>query len=408
VTVGKTRILILHHKERTWATYLEQYSSLATLKSAGSITVEVESMPQQNRHQSFAELPESVRRLLFFAKPDLLVCMDDGVKPLQPVFAFDVTEHVAATDHWMQRFPNLVGCAQEGVPGAFVAPGDMPNRPKFPGTTDPAFYFAYDRVIEIHQTPIYIAEWPSADGKNLDGDTSYPDLPPHNAPDIALALQFFDHVLDARMKGREVSSLTRDRLIVDLRHRLRSIGYKTIPEISMYGQLTANMPNGRPLDSKKFKKWLKDKGLKLPSDLPDRISKRDSYVIYRPQVKIKDRDERRKSLLNRISKRGGDPYWQKTLVYDYLFCRLGPTPLERDSNLVVDLSVLDFADFAEYVKKVWEDSPLQHDDFSKVKEKIPVYTLHLGSGLAQVMKNFVRITAYEADLIIFNDGLLYF
>src|SRR6185312_119654 len=150
---------LYHHKERSWPDYLKQYSDLDSLVKRRNVDVVITPLPEQNRHLSFARLPESLRRLLFFAKPDVVVTMDDGQKPVQPIFAIDVTEHVAARDHWIQRFPNLVGCAQENVAGAFIAPRDMPHRKGFAGKTDPFFFFAYDRVIEIHQTPIYIAEW---------------------------------------------------------------------------------------------------------------------------------------------------------------------------------------------------------------------------------------------------------
>jgi hypothetical protein len=164
-----TKIFLLHHQTRKWTDYVSEYSDLKSLVASGLVALQVDSLPGQNASLRFAQLPDSVRRLLFFAKPDLLICMDDGVKPFRPIFAIDVTEHVPARDHWIQRFPNLVGCAQEGIPGAFVIPDDMPNRVPFAGKTDPFFFFAYDRVVEIHQTPIYIARWPSSGGADLDG-----------------------------------------------------------------------------------------------------------------------------------------------------------------------------------------------------------------------------------------------
>jgi hypothetical protein len=402
------KISLLHHKTRKWTDYVSEYSDLKSLAASELVTIEVDSLPGTNASLGFAQLPESVRRLLFFAKPDLLICMDDGVKPVRPIFAIDVTEHVAARDHWIQRFPNLVGCAQEGIPGAFVAPRDMPNRTPFAGKTDPFFFFAYDRVVEIHQTPIFIAEWPSSDGVNLDGDAKYTDLPPHDAPDMLRTLSFLNLVIDSAMKGRSFTSLMQERLIVDLRNHLRGIGYRQLPEINHFERLRKNMPDGRPLRLDELKSWVADKGLALPTDLPDRIKKRDANVVYSPLVRISDPAKSRSALLDRIQNRGGDPYTQLPLVFDYLFCRLGPSPLQRDANLVIDLTVLKFEDFAKYVSKAWESSPLQYTDIRRLHGKIPIYTLHLGEGLGQVMKNFVRIYAFTADIIVFQDGLVYF
>jgi hypothetical protein len=402
------RILLLHHKERKWADYLIEYTDLKALRSAKLVTTHVESLPQQNAHLGFARLPDKVRRLLFFAKPDLLVCYDDRVKPIQPIFAIDVTEHVAARDHWIQRFPNLVGCAQERVPGAFVAPRDMPNREKFTGRTDPVFFFAYDRVIEVHQTPIYIAEWTSSDGKHLDRDAKFTDLPKHDSPDLARVLGFFNLVLDTARRGADLTALMQDRMIVDLRNELRRIGYSNIPSIADFARLSYNMPSNDFLSQAELSTWLGSKKLKLPKDAPDRILKRDRNLIFAPMSGNQSAEQKRETLKSRIKLRGGDPYTQQPLVFDYLFCRLGPDPAERDCNLIVDLSVLCFKDFAEYVEATWRASPLQHTSFSNIEDKIPIYTLHLGSGLSQVMKNFIRLYAFAADLIVFKDGVLYF
>lgn len=400
---------LLHHKERKWAEYMLKYSDLATLVRGSLATAHIDSLPGQNSTVRFAELPESIRRLLFFAQPDLLVCMDDGVKPVQPIFALDVTEHVAARDHWIQRFPNLVGAAQEGVPGAFVAPRDMPDRAGFPGKTDPFFFYAYDRVVEIHQTPMFIAEWTSTDGQNLDSDAHFGGLPPHASPDIAKLLTFFNLVLDSAVKGRPFGELMRDRLIVDLRDQLRGIAYQSVPKIADFRRLTENLTAGQPWSHQELDDWVTSLGLRLPADLPDRVAKRNKNIVLRPMLRGSGTAAtRRRSLKARIKEKGGDPYTQQPLVMDYLFCRLGPTPLERDANLVIDLTDLKFSDFAEYVKKTWSESPLQYTDIRKLKGKVPVYSLHLGDGLAQVMKNFIRIYAFAADVIVFEDGVIYF
>jgi hypothetical protein len=401
------KITIFHHKERSWPEYLLRYSHIGALRSAGLITTDIQSLPQQNAHLEFGMLPEPLRRLLFFAKPDVIVSLDDGIRPVRAVFAIDVTEHVAARDHWIQRFPNLVGCAQEGIPGAFIAPRDMGARAKFAGKTDPFFFFAYDRVVELHNSPIYIAEWPSSDSANLDTDDLFGDLPPHDSAGVVNVLHFLKLSLEASLHGRDFSGLVRERLIVDLRNEVRKIGYQKIPLISDFDRLKINLPNGRPLTPTEFEAWLNARGHTLPNHLPDRIRKRNRSLIFSPTLKRNPAKDRA-NLLDRIKKRGGDPYTQQPLVFDYLFCRTGPTPAERDTNFVIDLTLLKFADFASYISEAWKASPLQYTDFSEVESQIPRYTLHLSSGISQVVKNFVRLYSYVADIIIFEDGILYF
>ncbi|WP_176314903.1 hypothetical protein [Burkholderia vietnamiensis] len=62
---------------------------------------------------------------------------------------------------------------------------------------------------------------------------------------------------------------------------------------------------------------------------------------------------------------------------------------------------------AEYHKKIWEASPLQHTDPKKIAD-VPTYTMHLKEGSAQVLKNVLRIYAFAADAIIYQDAIIYF
>jgi len=115
----------------------------------------------------------------------------------------------------------------------------------------------------------------------------------------------------------------------------------------------------------------------------------------------------RLKLLERIHKRGGDPYLGQPLAFDYIFCRLGETPYQRDANLVIDLSVLSFSDLANYHKQVWSNCPLQIEEIGNLTN-IPKYTLYLTKGCPQVIKNFLRVYAFTADIIVFSDGIIYF
>ena len=189
--------IIYHHKTRRFAEYINHYSNIKQMVFDRRATSEIRNLPD-NHTTGFAELPDELRRLLFFAKPDVVICYDNGVLPIRPVFAFELTNHVPARDHWLQRFNNLVGCAQVGVPGAYVLPFDLSQHPKFPSKLDSAFFYAYDRVMEIHQTPFYIAEWESADQKTLNIDTSYADLPVHDSEPITKTMSFLNKVSNSR------------------------------------------------------------------------------------------------------------------------------------------------------------------------------------------------------------------
>jgi len=403
------RFLLYHHKNLRLAQYVRDYSSLLQMQADDECQIEILSLPQQNKHRAFSELPASMRRLLFFAKPDLVICLDDGLRPVRPIFAFEVTAHVPARDHWMQRFPNLVGCAQEKVAGTYIIPFRMPARANFRAPIDSVFFLAYDRVMEIHQTPFYIAEWETTDGRTLNRDQTYGDLPDHRSDGLANALRFLNLVIESAIHGRDPSSLMGERLIVDLRNQVRNWGYVSLPHIQEFARLAFNMPDDRFLTLQEVSKWLRPKGLRLPAQLPDRIVKRTRNLIYVPQSSQAGESAAslRETLRDRIARRGGDPYLGQPLVFDYLFCRLGPTVHERDTNLIIDLSVLSFSDLARYHREIWENSPLRFTEFDQI-DHIPQYTMYLTEGCSQVIKNFLRVYAFTADIIVFSDGVIYF
>lgn len=400
--------IIYHHKTRRFAEYITHYSNIEQMVANGQAASEIRKLPD-NHTVGFAELPDELRRLLFFAKPDVVICYDNGIQPIRPVFAFELTNHRPARDHWLQRFNNLVGCAQIGVPGAYVLPFDLSRHPRFPSKLDSAFFYAYDRVMEIHQTPFYIAEWESADQSTLDFDAAYADLPVHSSGPIVKTMSFLNMVLTSAMNGTPVNLLLQERMIVELRDDMRQRAYSPIPQISDFARLKKNMANGGFLSWPEIRAWLGNKGIAVPGNIPDRIVRRTRNLIFTPIVQDRGQapEQLRARLNTRIKSNGADPYLGQPLAFDYIFCRLGKTPYERDANLIIDLSVLSFEDFSCYHSKVWADCPLQHNDLSAIRN-IPEYTMFLTEGCAQVMKNFLRVYSFTADLIVFKEGLVYF
>jgi hypothetical protein len=215
-------------------------------------------------------------------------------------------------------------------------------------------------------------------------------------------------VITYALHGRPADGLVHERLFVNLRDQVRSRAYSKLPKISDFQRLKFNHPDGNVMDGEDFESWLSDKDIDLPGDFPERFYKRDKYLVWTPQVLVgnKTADELRALLSGRIDKRGGDPYLGQPLAFDYIFCRLGATPYERDVSLVLDLSVLEFSDLAKYHQKVWESSPLQYTDISDIDD-VPTYNMYLKENDLQLMKNVLRIYAYCADVIVYKDGIIY-
>ncbi len=396
---------IIYHDDLQFAKYIKDYSNIKKYEAAG-YTIEIVEMPDNNQ-KSFPQLPEHLRHLLFFAKPDAVICYDNDIEPIIPVFAFEITTAVPAQDHWLQRFNNLVGPAQMHIPGAYILPFDLSNRKKFKGSLDSVFFYAYGRVMDIHKTPFYISEWASSDKNRLDTDPNYGAYPPHDSESMINTFSFLNRVMDYAVKGIPFGQLMKERLIINLLDDMRSRSYPK-PQISDFNRLREK----KYLSLAEIDNWLSSigNGLKLPRELPDRIKKRaNKNLIFSPIAESngKNLSELRTKLNTRIKDKGGDPYLGQPLAFDYMFCRLGETPYERDANLIIDLSVLRFSDFSRYHQSVFSKCPLQYSTFSDINN-LPQYTMYLTEGCAQVMKNFLRVYSFTADIIVFEDGVVYF
>lgn len=256
---------------------------------------------------------------------------------------------------------------------------------------------------------MFIAEWGVEEGRTTKCDAVYASLPDRNLPDMLVTFQYLDRVIEYAENGRPLQDLYRERLIVNLRNKIRRRAYSRIPEIRDFARLSFNMPNNRPLDNEEFEAWLGEKGFSIPSDFPERFLKRNKHLIFVPQSNRSGKtvEQLRGALNTRIAAKGGDPYLGQPLAFDYIFCRLGPTTFERDVSLIVDLSVLKFEDMAKYHRTIWEKSPLRLTDPNEVKD-IPTYTMYLKEGSAQVLKNVLRIYAFASDVIIYGDAMIYF
>lgn len=193
--------------------------------------------------------------------------------------------------------------------------------------------------MEIHQTPFYIAEWESDDKRTLNIDTTFSDLPKHDSQPIVKTISFLNKVLDAAINGTPVSLLLQERLIVNLRDDMRGRAYSPIPKISDFARLTKNMVNGDFLPWGDVVTWLDGKGISVPANIPERIVKRTRNLIFTPiaDKRGKTAAQLRASLNKRIKEKGADPYLGQPLAFDYMFCRLGTTPYERDTNVIIDL-----------------------------------------------------------------------
>lgn len=403
-------VLYYDDKEKDFVDYFEEYTVLDDWKKAKIITTTQVKLPSKNSEKGYFSLPEKLRELLYFTKPDLVICLDDGKEPTRPIFVVEKTSAKVAQDHWLQRFNNLVGAAQLGIPGAYITPFDLSKDPAFPGKLDSAFFYAYGRVMEIHSMPIYIAEWKTIndDKENLKFDTNQKYLlqPDHSSEPISNLIKFTNLALEYARMGKDVTKLMADRLMVDLRGEMNKRAFACIPQMSDFQRLTFAMSSGKPLSTREFSSYIKKKKLKMPANLPERITKRDEYVVFTPVIKG-NTAKRHDTFVNRL-KHGADPYVGQPLAMDYMFCRIGCTPYERDKNLIIDLSFYEFKEYAAAYNKLHGGCPLKEDKYKDISNNLYKYGVITTEGCAQTQNVFWRIYTFAADMILLKDGILVF
>lgn len=386
-------------KSRGLAEFLKEFSTLKNYKGK----VKIISTPNTNNGSQFALLPRSLRKLLFFGHPDVALTYDNGIESEKTIFAWEITDAKPATDHWMQRFPCLVGACELGIPSVFIMRYESDTE-KWKGKLNSEFFYAYDRVMEIQAIPIYLADWtPNKSGK-LSSDKDYPDVPDRNSISMKDTVKFLNNTIDYAIHGKDFKNLIKERLIVDLRNKHR-IKISEIPVPKNYKRLTQIKEDGY-LSWSEIEDFIKNKKKLAIPDLPERILLRSKNLVFVPRLTNTKR-KLKETLMERIHKRNGNPYNGMPLAFDFMFCRLGSSTFERDINLIIDLSELSFEEFSEYARKVHDSSPIGKKELPS-KNEIPRYSLHLTEGYNHEIKDFIRQYCYAADIIILNDIVIPF
>jgi hypothetical protein len=386
---------LYYHKEksRSLAEFLKALSALSSFSSS----VNIIPLPNNNSGKAFARLPRSVRKLLFFGHPDVILAYDNGIEPEKAVFAWEITDAKPATDHWMQRFPSLVGACELGIPSVFILRFES-NTDAWTGKLESEFFYTYDRVMEIQQIPIYLANWLPDSYGNFAFDADYPDVPDRNSDSMIDTIKFLDKVIEYAVHGKDFHKIIKERLLVDLRNKIK-IKIHDVPKPEQYKRLTVCSSSGYS-SWDEVKAYIKKRSTFILPDIPNRILLRKKSIVFVPRPEF-HRGVRilKETLISRIIKKNGNPYNGMPLAFDLMFCRLGPSTYERDVNLIIDMSEINFSEFISFAKSVHIASPINSTVIPK-SDEISKLSLHLTEGYTHEIKDFIRQYCYAADLII--------
>jgi hypothetical protein len=250
------------------------------------------------------ESPEPVLEIASYDRPDIIL-LRDGI----PVLVVEKTGHVPTGKNPLQRVARLVKAAEIGVTGVFFVPYAAKKHGENASKTNLNYRAiqALRNIEEINDTPMLIPPWPTDDDYELI----------HDGSEDQLISQFVNQFLErdcdpnvpAAEEIREQSEEGAKRILSEY------AGYKTPP-----GSVTI-----KPTDS------AVEQYSGLTGD--------GSFQMSRDETVICD---------FKFQTRRTDPYIGAQFAYDYLYCRTGPTILDRNRNLVLHMPKIDRETWFEF------------------------------------------------------------
>ena len=107
----------------------------------------------------------------------------------------------------------------------------------------------------------------------------------------------------------------------------------------------------------------------------------------------------------RLIKHAGDPYVGMLCYYDIAFCRIGDVNRDRQYNLIAYCMGVKKAEMEDSMRGFKQKTCPLGDSITV--DNVVKYSYHLRNGCSHTKSKPVRIYAEMADLIVFDDGVLF-
>jgi hypothetical protein len=397
-----------HLKDGIWKLYYDReddlvFSELIKQTTQLSKFTNVQIIPIPNTLEEQAQLPPSFQKILFFANSDLTITYSDNTRSEHVVFACEITKAESARDHWLQRFPSMVGPCICGVPSAVVLAFESGF-----GKVKSDFFYAINRVVELHKSPLCLVEWATAHDEILSEDKEFTKCPDRNSQSMIDLIIFIDLVIDYTVNEKDLNDLINEKICQKFHDDMESRIAGNIPLPSEHKRLCALNSDGVVTTSEMLV-WLNKK---TGINFTKKPSMRKKNLIWTPyyQTEFYDQSKVTKKegkLKSRIFKNDGDPYSGMPLAMDYLFCRTGHLKQDRDTNLILNLShELSYDEFMVYFKIHHKKSPFL--DAIPSSKEISRLSIHLTNPAIPEKKTVIRNWCYLADIIVLKDCIIPF
>ncbi|MEM0287012.1 MAG: hypothetical protein QXG05_02405 [Nitrososphaerota archaeon] len=243
--------------------------------------------------------PPYVERLLRYDRPDIIL-VSEG----EPRLVVEKTREVPTGHNVGQRFARFANAVEEKVMVVFFLPFKAMKHGSYAGICYiPArLFLALEKMEEIHGIPVLAINWPCDKDGELIGDGS------QDADMRRLVHELIQSEFDY---GNEV--------IKELRQTMRRSRNERIRE---QPDTAEPPPTVKFIDTEGYIGQLRGQFGNEINVVPDSFHRRPRTLIY--QLGMTPAKCRRE-----------DPYTGTQFIYDYIWCRNGPHPSEKHTNLVL-------------------------------------------------------------------------
>lgn len=275
--------------------YYDSFTELDWFIGLNPIFEDAEHHIIENRGQN----PDTIENLLQYDKPDIIVLVDDI-----PVLVLEKTSEVPTGHNVGQRFARLVKGIEEGILTIYYFPFDARKHGAKTSICNLNIRLldACLKIYDIHETPLLAVDWLTDDDGELITDGT------ENERLIEIINDFVNSNFDKNcLEVRNQINIMRD----EYNRRL-----EIYPK---YGHLP---PSVTEFSTENFISEFR------LTDVPADFSARPFTYVYK--IDMSPRSCKRQ-----------DPYTGTQLIYDYMVCRNGILPSDKNNNLVLYFPSLD-------------------------------------------------------------------
>ena len=353
------------------------------------LLIKWQKLPGTNAGKLFFSSPNYVTDILYLDKPDFIISAQKKGSHEKPIVSIEYSACTPQYQHGIQRFSRMLASATQATPSIIIIPKQKKaNSDNQIYTRTKAIAYGAVKIKEIFNVPAYIFDWPEK--KGILNHSSLPNL-----KDVRLLpfKKLLKEMLFAFDDSSYLKTLVKSKISINESQKIQEEAFASgAPTIMNPGGGIGNV--GAKLDKVKTSELIKTIIAKLPkwkhtlSSLPTYFTQRKESVVFYP---------------TRIIDHAGDPYVGMASYYDMAFCRNGPNPRERHTNLVADASQLSISEISDTMIAFKKHSCPFSMQISP--QNLLKYSFYLKRGCRETKTKPLRIYSEIVDLLIFKDGV---